>query len=216
MSNKKRILLISSFLLLPLMLVWFQITSTYLGARWGYIIGLVGYWFYCLFTAWLMAGFDWNYFRSAWNTFSKNKSAKWIFLAAFIPVIPTFFISFLYGPIVSRLTFATATLVIFTSIVNGPIEEFYWRGLYLLEYRDNKWIGLFLSTLLFGLWHFAVWFAKGVHYNGGVLPLVGGAYFLGLLWAWVTRSTGNFRAAAFAHTLVNLFALAGLFVDNGF
>jgi len=69
---------------------------------------------------------------------------------------------------------------------------------------------------LFGVWHFAVWFAKGVTYNGGVLPLVGGAYFLGLLWTWVTRSTGNFRAAALAHTLVNLFALTGLFVNNGF
>jgi membrane protease YdiL (CAAX protease family) len=107
-------------------------------------------------------------------------------------------------------------MVIFTSVVNGLIEEFYWRGLYFLEYRDNKWIGFFLSTLLFGAWHFAVWFAKGVHYNGGILPLVGGAYFLGLLWAWVTRSTGNFRAAAFAHSLINLFALTGLFVANGF
>jgi hypothetical protein len=45
---------------------------------------------------------------------------------------------------------------------------------------------------------------------------VGGAYFLGLLWAWVTRSAGNFRAAAFAHVLINLFALTGLFVGNGF
>jgi len=214
MPHKKRILLTSSFLLLPLMLVWFQITSTYLGSKWGYIIGLVGYWCYCLFTAWLMAGFDWTYFRGAWNNFSENKYAKWIFLAAFIPVIPTFFISFLYP--LTNLSLTTVALAIFTSVVNGPIEEFYWRGLYLLEYRDNKWIGFFLSTLLFGLWHFAVWFAKGVHYNGGVLPLVGGAYFLGLLWAWVTRSTGNFRAAAFAHTLVNLFALTGLFVENGF
>ena len=214
MPNKKHTLLISSFLLLPLMLVWFQITTTFLGSKWGYIIGLVGYWTYCLFTAWLMSGSVWSYFKNAWNGKSENKYAKWIFLAAFLPVIPTFFYSYFYG--IPNPTLATATLVIFTSVVNGPIEEFYWRGLYLLEYRDNKSIGFFLSTLLFGLWHFAVWFAKGVHYNGGILPLVGGAYFLGLLWAWVTRSTGNFRAAAFAHTLLNLFALTGLFVDNGF
>ena len=197
------------------MLVWFQITSTTLGAKWGYIIGLAGYWSYCLFTVWLLSGFEWDYVRKAWNGHSENKYAKWIFFAAFIPVIPTFFISVLY-PSVSKLTLSTAALVIFTSVVNGPIEEFYWRGLYLLEYRDNKWIGFFLSTLLFGAWHFAVWFAKGMHYNGGVLPLVGGAYFLGMLWMWVTRSTGNFRAAAFAHILINLFALAGLFVENGF
>ena len=214
MSDKKRILLVSSFIILPLMLVWFQITSTYLGPKWGYIIGLAGYWTHCLFTAWLMAGFDLKYFKNAWNGKSENNHAKWIYLAAFIPIIPTSLITFLYP--LTNLTPTTLLLAIFTSIVNGPIEEFYWRGLYLLEYHDNKWIGFFLSTLLFGLWHFAVWFAKGVHYNGGILPLVGGAYFLGLLWAWVTRSTGNFRAAAFAHILVNLFALTGLFVNNGF
>lgn len=196
------------------MLVWFQITSTTLGAKWGYIIGLVGYWSYCLFSAWLMAGFNWDYFREAWNGRSGNKYDKWIFLAAFVPVLPTLFYSYFYD--VPTPTLATTALVIFISVVNGPIEEFYWRGLYLLEYRDNPWIGFFLSTLLFGLWHFAVWFAKGVQYDSGVLPLVGGAYFLGLLWAWVTRSTGNFRAAAFAHILINLFALTGLFVANGF
>lgn len=214
MPERKRTLLISSFLLLPIMLAWFQITTTYLGAKWGYIFGLAGYWAYCLFTAWLMAGFDWDYVKKAWNGKSENKHARWIFLAAFLPVFPTFFYSWFFG--ISQPTLATAMLVLFTSVVNGPIEEFYWRGLYLLEYRDNKWIGFFLSTLLFGLWHFAVWFAKGVHYDSGVLPLVGGAYFLGLLWTWVTHSTGNFRAAAFAHTLINLFALTGLFVDNGF
>lgn len=98
-------------------------------------------------------------------------------LLAFIPVFPTFFISFL--PVIAKLTLSTAALVLFISVVNSPIEEFYWRGLYLLEFRDNKWIGFFLSALLFGAWHFAVWFAKGVHYNGGMLPLIGGAYGLG-------------------------------------
>ncbi|MGH2583234.1 MAG: CPBP family intramembrane glutamic endopeptidase [Anaerolineales bacterium] len=196
------------------MLVWFQMTTTYLGSKWGFITGLIGYWAFCLLTAWLMADLDWSYFRDAWSTVNKNRYAKWVFLAAFVPVVPTFFGLFL--PIIAKLTFATAALVIFTSVVNGPIEEFYWRGLYLLEFRGNNRIGFFLSTLLFGAWHFAVWFAKGVYYSGGVIPLVGGAYLLGVLWAWVTRSTGNFRAAAFAHIVVNLFALSGLFVDNGF
>jgi len=214
MTNKKRILLISSFLLLPVTLIWFQITTTFLGSKWGYITGLLGYWSYCLCAAWLMAGWDWNYFAGVWQSVHGHQYAKWIGFAAYVPVFATFFISFL--PIASKLTLATGALVIFTSVVNGPIEEFYWRGLYLLEYRDNARIGFFLSTLIFGTWHFSVWFAKGVHYNSGVLPLIGGAYMLGALWSWVTRSNGNIRAAAFAHMLLNLFALAGLFVDNGF
>src|SRR3989304_5191812 len=121
LPNKKRILLISSFLLLPIMLVWFQITTTTRGSKWGYNIGLVGYWFYCLFTAWLMAGFDWNYLSNAWKNFNENRYASWVFITAFIPVVPTIFF---FIPIIPKLTLATAALAIFTSVVNGPIEEF--------------------------------------------------------------------------------------------
>jgi membrane protease YdiL (CAAX protease family) len=102
------------------------------------------------------------------------------------------------------------------AVLNGSIEEFYWRGLYLLEYRDNVPIGFFLSTLLFGAWHFSVWSARGIVYKDGIVALIGGAYVMGLLWAWVARSQGNIRAVVFAHVLVNLFAFTSLFVDNGF
>ena len=209
MPDKKLTLLLSSFLLLPVMLVWFQITTSYLGPKWGYITGLIGYWCYCL-----LSGSNWRRFESAWRSASGRRYAWWIPAAAFLPVIPTFF--FLFLPIASKLTLATASLAIVVSVVNGPVEEFYWRGLYLLEYGDDKRVGFFLSTLLFGAWHFAVWFAKGVHYKEGIFLLVGGAYILGMLWAWVTRSTGNFRTAAFAHMLLNLCALSALFADNGF
>jgi membrane protease YdiL (CAAX protease family) len=102
------------------------------------------------------------------------------------------------------------------AVLNGSIEEFYWRGLYLLEYRENARIGFFLSSLLFGAWHFSVWFARGMLYKDGMPALVGGAYVMGLLWTWVARSQGNIRAVLPAHVLVNLFAFTGLFVDNGF
>lgn len=214
MKNKKRILLVSSLVLLPFTFVLFQITTLSLGAKWGYITGFIGYWAYCLITAWLMSGSDWSYLKGMWYQKSGNKYTKWIGLAAFIPAFGVFFVSFL--PNVAELTLSAGMLLLFMAVLNGSIEEFYWRGLYLLEYRGNALIGFFLSSLLFGAWHFSVWFARGMLYKDGMLALVGGAYVMGLLWTWVARSQGNIRAVLPAHVLVNLFAFTGLFVDNGF
>ena len=214
MKDKKRILLISSFVLLPFTFALLQFTTLTLGPKWGYIIGFIGYWVYCLFTVWLMSGPGWNYLKGIWNQQRESKYAKWIGFAAFIPAFGVFFVAFL--PNVAKLTLSAGVLLIFMAVLNGSIEEFYWRGLYLLEYRDNARIGFFLSTLLFGAWHFSVWSSRGVVYKDGIIALIGGAYVMGLLWAWVARSQGNIRAVLFAHILVNLFAFTSLFVDNGF
>jgi len=214
MQDKKRALLISSLILLPFTFSLLQITTLTLGPKWGYITGFIGYWIYCLLTAWFMSGSDRNYFRGMWDQQREIKYAKWIGFAAFIPALGVFFVSFL--PNVARLTISTGILLLVMAVLNGSIEEFYWRGLYLLEYRDNARIGFFLSTLLFGAWHFSVWSARGMVYKDGMLALIGGAYVMGLLWAWVARAQGNIRAVVSAHVLVNLFAFTSLFLDNGF
>ena len=214
MKDKKRLLLVSSLILLPFTFLLFQLTTSFLGPKWGYIVGFLGYWSYCLLTAWIVSGADWNYFKDMWNQEQRGKYTKWIALAAFIPALGTFFVSFL--PNAARLTLSTGALLLFMAVLNGSIEELYWRGLYLLEYPENTGIGFILSWLLFGAWHISLWFARGVIYKDGFLALVGGAYALGLIWTWVARSNGNLRAVVPAHILANLFAFTALFVDNGF
>jgi uncharacterized protein len=214
MKDKKRILLLSSLALLPFTFVLFQLTTLWLGPKWGYITGFLGYWAYCVVTARLLSGSDWNYFKEMWSRERGGKYASWISLAAFIPVLGVFFVSFL--PNVSKLTLSTGALLLFTVLFNGTIEELYWRGLYLHEYPNDARIGFLLSLLLFGAWHVSLWFARGVVYKDGFLALVGGAYGLGLIWTWVARSNGNLRAVVPSHILVNLFALTAFFVDNGF
>ncbi|MCK5065185.1 MAG: CPBP family intramembrane metalloprotease, partial [Candidatus Fermentibacteraceae bacterium] len=91
-----------------------------------------------------------------------------------------------------------------------------WRGLYLKEFGNNIVIGLYLSTLLFGVWHFSLWFVEGIEYSGGLLALVGGAYLMGLLWSYSSRKIGNIRMCIVGHVFVNVFAFTGLFVDNSF
>jgi membrane protease YdiL (CAAX protease family) len=211
MKNKKRKLLISSLLMLPFTFGLFQLTTSYFGPKWGYVSGFAGYWAYCLLTALLVSGFDMNYFKRMWNEQSKN---KWLSLLAFVPVFGVFVVSFL--PTASQLTLSTAGLLLIFVLLNGSIEELYWRGLYLLEYPDNARIGFIFSWLLFGVWHVSLWFARGVIYTDGFIALVGGAYGLGLIWTWVARTNKNLRAVVPAHILVNLFAFTALFVDNRF
>lgn len=214
MENKKYMLLISSLLMLPLTFVLFQLTTSLLGTKWGYVTGFLGYWAYCLLTAWLASGLNWNALKGLWNRQRGGKYATWIGLAAFIPVFGVFFVSFL--PNVENLTLSAGILLVFMALLNGSIEELYWRGLYLLEYPDNTRIGFIFSWLIFGAWHVSLWFARGMIYKDGFFALVGGAYGLGLIWTWVARSNGNLKSVIPAHVLVNLFAFTALFVDNGF
>ena len=214
MKDKKRILLVSSVLLLPLTFLLFQLTTSALGPKWGYVAGFIGYWAYCLITAWLISGGDHEYFRALWSRQQQHKYGVWIALAAFLPALGVFFVSFL--PNVAKLTFSAGALLITVVALNGFIEELYWRGLYLLEYPNDARIGFLVSWLLFGAWHISLWFARGIVYKDGFLALVGGAYGLGLIWTWVARSNANLRAVVPAHILANLFAFTALFVDNSF
>jgi len=214
MQNKKTILLISSLLMLPITYLWVQFTTSTFGSKWGYVTGLAGYWVYCLTIVGLVTSGNMDAIKSLWSNQNGGKYLKWISLAAFIPVFGVFFVSFL--PNAAQLTLSTGVLLFVVVLLNGSIEELYWRGLYLLEYPDNTRIGFLFSWLLFGAWHISLWFAKGVVYKDGFLALVGGAYGLGLLWTWVARSNGNLKAVTLSHILVNLFAFTALFVDNGF
>ena len=214
MENKKRTLLVSSLVILPFTFVLFQLTTLLLGTKWGYVTGFLGYWAYCLVTAWLVSGGDGNYFKRMWTRQRGSNYATWISLAAFIPALGVFFVSFL--PNVAMLSLSAGALLIGMVLLNGFIEELYWRGLYLLEYPNNTRIGFLVAWLLFGAWHVSLWFARGMIYKDGFLALVGGAYGLGLIWTWVARTNENLRAVVPAHILANLFAFTALFVDNGF
>ena len=214
MRNNKLTLLISSIILLPFTFSVFQVSSSLLSPQWGYLSGFIFYWVYALAFILYITGLN----RAKWKSMlggSKNHPRAFILQAlAFVPVVGVFFISFL--PNINQLSLSAAILLVVMAIVNGLIEEVYWRGLYLLEYKNDWRIGLLAATLLFAVWHISLWFSKGMLYQGGFGALVGGALIMGLLWAWVTRSVGNIRACVAAHILVNLFAFTALLVQNGF
>jgi membrane protease YdiL (CAAX protease family) len=188
--------------------------TTVLSPKWGYLFGFGVYWAYALSVTWILTTKEKGYLRSILRTNSKIKYRHLFNAAALLPVPGIFFISFF--PNAGRLSLQTGILVLVVAILNGSIEEMYWRGLYLKEYGNSLLIGIILSTFLFATWHFSLWYAKGIEYQGGLLALVGGALIMGLLWSFISRKVKSIKICIIAHIIVNIFAFTGLFVGNSF
>jgi membrane protease YdiL (CAAX protease family) len=214
MRKKKTVLLVSSIAVFPITLAVFRAATTALGSKWGYLAGLAVYWLYTLSITWIVAGKEKRYLVGILGGEAASRQRLPIGLAALLPVPAVFLISFL--PHIGRLSPATGAVVLLAAVLNGSIEEIYWRGLYLKEYGHSLPVGLGLSTLLFTTWHFSLWNAEGIVYQGGLPALMGGAFVMGLLWSFVSRSVKNIKMCLLAHIIVNICAFTGLFVENGF
>lgn len=102
-------------------------------------------------------------------------------------------------------------LIALAALVNGTLEELFWRGA-MLPRPDRE--GLAVSLGLFTLWHLAPLFAAGVILPGGPLALVLGALVLGAIFTALRARTGTLGAAIASHVGVNLFAFTQLAVLN--
>jgi membrane protease YdiL (CAAX protease family) len=110
----------------------------------------------------------------------------------------------------------TGLIILAVSIFNGSIEEVYWRGLYIKIFKENRYLILIVSPLLFALMHGSFLAIKGVTYQGGIFALIGGALFMGVLWSYVSLKLESLRYGIAGHILVNVLAFTGLFAENDF
>jgi len=210
MQQSKVLLLAGSLSVLPLTLFIFQ----FLPAAWPfstiYVSAMSIYWIilFCLLT--LISQFKpIRYIISILSLQPTRSLLKWV---AFLPVLGVLFIAFL--PTIARISVFSFLLVLCMAVVNGTIEEVFWRGAYIIEFPKNWVVGFGLSTLLFTAWHISLWYLPNIQYHGGFGALVGGAFIMGVLWSYIARKVNAVRFGIYAHILVNIFAFTGLFVDN--
>ena len=211
--TKNPILIISSILVLPFNLLICGIASANLGARNGFILGCVFYWLYVSLIVLLLNKGDFYRFRKIFSSSDKFQHAGLLKIAVFLPPIGVFFALFM--PNIENLTLKTGLIILGLAIINGTVEEIYWRGLYLKSCQENPYIILVVSPLLFALMHFSFLAVSGINYPGGGLALVGGAFLMGLLWSYVSFKLNTIRYCIASHIFVNVFAFTGLFVKNG-
>jgi len=132
---------------------------------------------------------------------------------AFVPVLGVLFVAFV--PAVGELRATTFLAAAAVGVVNGAVEEIYWRGVTLAVAEGrNKWVRYVAAATLFTIFHFA-FLRLGLDYEGGALALVGGAGVMGALWTLVAVKTESLRPSIVAHQLVNALAFSSLFANNG-
>ena len=98
------------------------------------------------------------------------------------------------------------------AILNGTLEELFWRGTVLTDHATRSEQATQLA--LFVGWHVALLFAGGVIVTGGAAGLLGGALIGGLLWTATRMQTGTAGFGAVAHVCLNLFAFTELAARN--
>lgn len=98
-------------------------------------------------------------------------------------------------------------------LLNGFLEEFFWRGSYL-EQGSGRPAYQALGVALFTLWHVPLIFAQGVEYDGGPAALVFGAFGLGVFWAIIANRTNRIGWPILSHMATNAATFVGLFAVN--
>lgn len=207
LENKKHLLL--SLLILPVTFAAFLLLPQVLGKTGGYLASFSIYWLYCLLHGLQLKGGNLAGLY-AWPSLTKQ-NVLLLFLC-FVPVLGAFFAAFL--PVFQHLHLTFYLLLTAAALVNGFVEEFYWRGAFISRFQQHFRLAFVFPTVLFGLWHISVYAAYGITYQGGFLPLVGGAFLMGCLWGYAAYKQQHVLAPTIAHILTNFFAFAGLLVEN--
>ena len=201
--------LLPSLLLLPVMFAAFYFLPQFLGKTAGYLASFVVYWLYCLVHGMRLKRGSMTDFYS-WPVMQKQNLL--LVLLCFIPVLGAFSASFLVA--YDQLNLSLYFILAAAALVNGFVEEFYWRGAFISRYKNDFRYAFLIPAILFGLWHISVYAAYGIVYQGGFWPLVGGAFFMGLIWGYTAYRQQKILVPTIAHILANFFAFSNLLVEN--
>lgn len=102
-------------------------------------------------------------------------------------------------------------LVAMLALINGTLEEIFWRGA-LLPAPDRE--GVIVGWVLYVAWHLVFVFAQGVEMLGGAAFLLLGAAVMGAIWMALRLNTGTLGPAIASHVAFNLFLFADLAARN--
>jgi hypothetical protein len=207
-------LLVIAPLICILMIIIFPGLTNYFGKTEGYIAGFCVYWLICLVaTIYSSKGLDGLMEIYCKRIEITNKNRRRYYFLAFIPCLATLIVVF--GEIAPIVGFQVLLLSLLFALINGTLEEMFWRGAFNKLF-DDIYLAYMYPSIFFGIWHIALFLAKGMVYQGGFPSLVGGALFMGLLWGLVAFKTKSIKIVTVAHVITNFFAFTGLIFENWF
>jgi len=141
--------------------------------------------------------------------FKKSQNAL-ASITGYIPAILVLAVTII--PLTNELNFRLLTIAIVIGLINGFLEEVFWRGsIYNIK---NKSV-LILSTVLFALNHCGFLFLN-IKYQGGAANLIGGPLLMGFIWLYAAKKNRSLTHVIIAHQIVNIFAFYSTFIINAF
>jgi len=108
-----------------------------------------------------------------------------------------------------ELVLAAAPAILLYSLLNGFMEELWFRGLFLREYKRllGGGIAVLLTALLFTSMHFGMTYASGAER----IQLLIGILYLGLATAYIILKTKSLWGAVLLHAVADIVLLLGFF-----
>lgn len=134
-------------------------------------------------------------------------------LLAFLAFLPVVVFAWIALASLEGSGFPPALLLVVAvfALVNGMLEEVFWRGA-LIPAPDRE--AVVVSWALFTAWHVVFLFAREVDSIGGGAGMIIGAAVMGAIWLALRLKTGVLGPGIAAHVGFNLFLFADLAARN--
>ncbi len=212
---KKMTIFLFTILLVVMMILFSLYIGNILNRTLAYILTFCVYWFvFCIpISLYYLDGIV--EIKSVYICSTKLSTLQSAFIMlAFMPCIATFCVVFIN--ILSVAPVQVFLIAVLFAIINGVVEELFWRGIFISLFPKNIMLGYILPTFLFGLWHIALFLSKGIVYQGNFITLIGGSMCMGFLWGFIAYKSKVIKIVTIAHVVTNFFAFSGLIYENWF
>jgi membrane protease YdiL (CAAX protease family) len=195
-------------------IVMFQLFVHLWGDTWGYLLGYVLYWLvWCIPISVLFL----HKRLAEIFQFPKGVSKKAHWVAFSLVALPAFATGLVVFPAYAPSAgWKVILLALLFAMINAPLEELLWRGVFPAVFPKSLWFGFLYPTLCFGAWHLAPALVKDSGMGGGLPSFVGSALFMGIVWGWYSYRYKTVIPSTVSHLLTNLFAFTGFLYVNWF
>ena len=207
LGASRRVFLIGlPVLLLSSTALVFAALARWLGRDLGYVLGFAFYdLVWCILVPLLLLGRKGflGLFSERVPLFSKE---NW--LPATLLVITTVVAVAMYWDNIANIASTPIALILVgipVNIVNSTCEEMLWRGVYARAFPNRLFLGFIYPAIGFAVWHISPQLVMPS--EGGMLPFVVSAFFLGLVYGLAAYRTGSVRWTALSHSLNGILTL---------
>ena len=207
----RRALLIAPPVVVLAMFGVFQIATILLGVELGRMAGYIVYWLVCGVTIPVLVVGRHGIVDFLRRTPRLRALTGWM-VAALLAVPPIVGFLFVFPTLFptsgERIIFAVAVY----AIVNGTLEEVFWRGLFARAFAHDAVRGFVYPAVMFALWQLVPLSLYPTWRPIDTLAVFGAGLFLGMLYGWLAWRTGTIRWTVLSHVLTNLAGLGAFLV----